>query len=61
MISPMKTTPQSSQFNPVGDGRSKEIDLPRQRTDYGQIDFDRQAKSELNQSTQTRADGGCSI
>jgi ribosomal protein L14 len=32
-----------------------------QRTDYDQIGFDRQAKSELNKGTQTVADGGCSI
>jgi hypothetical protein len=32
-----------------------------QRTGYGQIGFDRQAKSESNKSTQTMADGGCSI
>ena len=31
-----------------------------QRTGYGQIGFDRQAKSELNKSTQTMADDGVS-
>ena len=60
MMYAMKTTPQSSQFN-VGGGWFKEIDLPISALIMARLALTARPKSELSKSTQTMADGGCSI